>query len=90
MHRRDFIKTSLLAGGALWLSPFESAFAEGKADKMAGKRWKGWKKGQLQVHFIYTGVAESMFFIFPDGWRCRCCQTPTGMPESGLRDMCRG
>ena len=67
MHRRDFIKTSLLAGGALWLSSFESAFAEGKADKMAGKRWKGWKKGQLQVHFIYTGVAESMFFIFPDG-----------------------
>jgi len=67
MNRRDFLKTSLLAGGALWLPSFESAYAKGKADKMAGKRWKGWKKGQFQVHFIHTGVAESMFFIFPDG-----------------------
>ena len=27
----------------------------------------GWKKGELQVHFIHTGVAESIFFILPDG-----------------------
>ena len=26
-----------------------------------------WHRGQFQVHFIYTGVAESMFLIFPDG-----------------------
>lgn len=26
-----------------------------------------WQEGQLQVHFIYTGVAESTFYIFPDG-----------------------
>ena len=26
-----------------------------------------WEKGLFQVHFIYTGVAESLFLIFPDG-----------------------
>ena len=26
-----------------------------------------WKPGEFQVHFIYTGVAESMFWILPDG-----------------------
>lgn len=36
-------------------------------DPSVGKPWKGWKKGQFQVHFIYTGVAESMFWILPDG-----------------------
>ena len=29
--------------------------------------WSGWRKGELQIHFIHTGVAESIFFIFPDG-----------------------
>ena len=46
---------------------WRTAFAAGKSDKAAGKPWKGWKKGNFQVHFIYTGVAESMFMIFPDG-----------------------
>ena len=31
-----------------------------------GETWGGWKLGEFQVHFIYTGVAESMFMIFPD------------------------
>ena len=25
-----------------------------------------WKPGEFQIHFIHTGVAESMFLIFPD------------------------
>lgn len=66
MDRRDFIKTSALAAGALLLD-WESAFAAGAADPSAGKVWKGWKKGHFQAHFIYTGVAESIFMIFPDG-----------------------
>ena len=66
MDRRDFIKSSTLAGAALMLD-WRKAFAAGTADKAAGKAWKGWKKGHFQVHFIYTGVAESMFMIFPDG-----------------------
>lgn len=29
--------------------------------------WVGWVPGEFQVHFIHTGVAESLFWIFPDG-----------------------
>ena len=67
MDRRDFLKTSLLGGAALCLSDWEKAFALGCRDKAVGKKWQGWKEGEFQIHFIYTGVAESMFFIFPDG-----------------------
>ena len=28
---------------------------------------RSWRKGDLQIHFIYTGVGEQMFYIFPDG-----------------------
>ena len=66
MDRRDFIQTAALAGAGLFMD-WEKAFALGTSDKEAGKKWKGWKKGHFQVHFIYTGVAESMFMIFPDG-----------------------
>jgi glyoxylase-like metal-dependent hydrolase (beta-lactamase superfamily II) len=67
MDRRDFIKTSLLGGAALCLTDWEKAFAMGRDDIQVGKAWQGWKEGQFQIHFIYTGVAESMFLIFPDG-----------------------
>ena len=66
MDRRDFIKASLVAGFTC-LTDREKAFALGMKDPQAGKKWKGWKKGEFQIHFIYTGVAESMFLIFPDG-----------------------
>ena len=26
-----------------------------------------WSRGRFQAHFIYTGVAESVFLVFPDG-----------------------
>ena len=66
MDRRVFLKTSALAGAAFLLD-WEKAFAAGCADQAVGHPWKGWKKGRFQVHFIYTGVGESMFLIFPDG-----------------------
>ena len=28
--------------------------------------WPGWRPGEFQAHFIHTGVAESVFFVFPD------------------------
>ena len=28
--------------------------------------WRGWEPGEFQAHFIHTGVAESVFFVFPD------------------------
>lgn len=67
MDRRDFIKTSLLAGAGLCFADWQKAFAAGCHDIRAGKPWQGWKEGEFQIHFIYTGVAESMFLIFPDG-----------------------
>lgn len=67
MNRRDFVKTSASIAAMAWLGEWEKAFAAGKTDKMVGKNLKAWKKGQFQVHFIYTGVCESMFLIFPDG-----------------------
>jgi len=32
-----------------------------------GKPYAGWKEGELDLHFIYTGNAESCFHIYPDG-----------------------
>lgn len=66
MDRRDFIKSSALATAALMFD-WEKAFAAGATAPQAGKVWKGWKKGHFQAHFIYTGVGESIFMIFPDG-----------------------
>ena len=67
MDRRSFLKASLMSGATLCLADWEKAFAAGCKDFLAGKRWPGWKEGQFQIHFIYTGVAESMFLVFPDG-----------------------
>lgn len=60
IRRRDLFKTAavLVAG----VQP-SGTFAK---DETVGETWRGWRKGEFQVHFIYTGVAESMFFIFPD------------------------
>ena len=35
-------------------------------DAAIGETWRGWKPGEFQVHFIHTGVCESMLAIFPD------------------------
>lgn len=67
MDRRDFLKTASAVAALGLLRDWDSAYAAGCSDPRAGKAWKGWKKGHFQIHFIYTGVAESMFFILPDG-----------------------
>lgn len=67
MNRRDFMKTMAVAGGMALFGDWQQAFAAGKKDKWTGKPWKGWKSGEFQAHFIYTGVAESIFIILPDG-----------------------
>lgn len=67
MDRRDFMKAAIATTGLACLGEWEEAYALGTSSPKAGKPWKGWKKGQFQVHFIYTGVSEAMFWIFPDG-----------------------
>ena len=56
-----------MGAAALCLADFEKAYALGRHDSLVGRPWPGWLEGQFQIHFIYTGVAESMFLIFPDG-----------------------
>lgn len=35
------------------------------ADKV-GEPYRGWKSGELDIHFIYTGRGEANFYILPD------------------------
>ena len=46
---------------------FIKSVANGKAHPLTGKTLPPWNPGEFQVHFIYTGVAEAMFWILPDG-----------------------
>ena len=67
--RRGFVK-SILAAPASVAIPVCVAAAEqecGAKHPLAGKKLPAWKPGEFQVHFIYTGVAESQFWIMPDG-----------------------
>ena len=36
-------------------------------DHEIGKPYVGWKEGELDLHFIHTGVSENTFHILPDG-----------------------
>ena len=66
MNRKSFITLAAGAAGVSALGSWKSAFAAGAKHEAVGKAWNGWKPGEFQVHFIYTGVGESMFIIFPD------------------------
>ncbi|MBE6275016.1 MAG: hypothetical protein E7096_01475 [Bacteroides sp.] len=36
------------------------------AKDQVGKPYRGWQKGEMDIHHIYTGHGEANFFIFPD------------------------
>ena len=64
MNRRDFVKSVFavpLMGAAMPVA------AEKELSPIAGLPLPPWKTGEFQIHFIYTGVAESQFWIMPDG-----------------------
>ena len=74
MNRRDFMKVVASAPflGAVPAKAtdgagFPDAMQGGKAHPLADKPLPAWRPGEFQVHFIYTGVCESMFWIMPDG-----------------------
>lgn len=56
IDRRGFLGSSALSLAGTLLASGEPP-----------ERWRGWKPGEFQIHFIHTGVAESQFLIFPDG-----------------------
>ncbi len=73
--RRDFIKAVATAsfagvvgraGAAAGKAPCKGV-PDGSGHELTGRKLPPWKTGELQVHFIYTGVGESLFWIFPDG-----------------------
>ena len=64
VERREFIRGG---AAALLLASSADAFAEGSRSPAAGKPLEPWREGHFQIHFIYTGVAESSFLIYPDG-----------------------
>ncbi len=66
MKRREFIGAAA-AGAALAFGDWGRIFAAGTDNPLVGKAWPGWNAGEFQTHFIYTGRAESIFMIFPDG-----------------------
>ena len=64
IKRREFIG-GLGAGIALGMAKC-GVCANGELPAV-GERYPGWKPGELDIHFIQTGVGEQTFFIFPDG-----------------------
>ena len=60
--RRSFLKDCAAAGvvGALGWEGCVSSSEEGGV-------YPGWKPGELDLHFVYTGCGENMFYMLPDG-----------------------
>ena len=74
MNRRNFIKAAAVVPmlGAMNVCASAAGVAAaqtwcGKRHPLVGRALPPWKPGEFQVHFIYTGVCESMFWIMPDG-----------------------
>ena len=66
MNRRDFVK-AFAAIGAFASARTRTALAATESPVPASDSWSGWQSGHFQIHAIYTGVAESIFLVYPDG-----------------------
>ena len=63
MDRRSFLKVALVGGVAGITAGCRAVLAP----DVGGTRLQAWRKGELQVHFLYAGSCESVFMIMPDG-----------------------
>ncbi len=59
--RRSFLKSCVAAGAA------GSFSIPARAEAGPGDAYPGWKPGDLDLHFVYTGCGENMFYRLPDG-----------------------
>ena len=59
VDRREFLSAGT---AALVLGSFGCA-----SQPCVGRTLPAWRSGELDIHFIHTGVGEQTFFIFPDG-----------------------
>ena len=60
MNRRQFME--LLMASAAY-----TGFSGCASVSEVGQVYPGWKPGELDLHFIYTGCGENMFYRLPDG-----------------------
>jgi len=58
--RRAFLKDA--GAAALWATAGCAGTELGMAETLPP-----WRPGELDIHFVHTGVGEQTFFIFPDG-----------------------
>lgn len=68
VKRRSFItmaSAACLAPGA-FAAPGSRIRALADAGEI-GRRLPRWREGEMELHFIYTGRGENMFYVFPDG-----------------------
>lgn len=61
LNRRDFLKNATAFGALV-----ATGIARGASDEV-GKPYPGWKPGEMDLHFVYTGCGENMFYRLPDG-----------------------
>ena len=61
LDRRSFLRDAT-AFGAL----AAAGIACGESSEV-GKPYPGWKPGEMDLHFVYTGCGENMFYRLPDG-----------------------
>ena len=62
LTRRSFLGVCLASGAAGALGWTGRA-----AEPSGNETFPGWKPGELDLHFIYTGCGENMFYRLPDG-----------------------
>lgn len=66
--RREFIGMAAAASASPWLWAATGAERIRRVDdELVGKCLPKWRPGEMQLHFIYTGRGENMFYILPDG-----------------------
>jgi len=63
LKRREFIKAGMFAA----IGAAGCTGSRGFVAPCVGEAYAGWRTGELDIHFINTGVGEQTFFIFPDG-----------------------
>ena len=60
MDRRDFLEMVMAAAACTGFDGYAMS-------DDVGLTYQGWKPGELDLHFIYTGCGENMFYRLPDG-----------------------
>lgn len=61
MNRREFIEMVMASAAFTGFRGYA-----GLADEV-GRPYPGWRPGDLDLHFVYTGCGENIFYRLPDG-----------------------